>query len=79
MNDQKYKMVLGETYPIKDFIKKHGGKWNGVHWSVPEDKYNLIVEKMKSTPQKKEGRGPYIKVNGYCNLCETYCYGDCTE
>ena len=77
MNDQKYKMVLGETYPIKDFIKANGGKWNGVHWSVPEDKYDLIVERMKSSPQKQK-RGSYINVNGFCNLCGTYCYGDCT-
>lgn len=42
LKESPMKYVIGNTYPIKDEIKKCGGKWDGQAWKVPNEKYQEI-------------------------------------
>jgi len=41
-----YKILAGNTYPIKELIKQHGGEWDDKLkcWKVPKDKYKFLKE-----------------------------------
>lgn len=84
--------ISGNTYPVKDFIKSYlNGKWdsNRKGWIVDVEKVNDMLSKGGSAytgfwvddgvptakPRKATGTAA---TNGWCDLCHSYCWGDCT-
>jgi len=41
----KQKLVIGNTYPIKDEIRALGGRWDKVRrgWLVPDNQYDKVI------------------------------------
>ena len=54
------KKVEGNSYPIKDFIKSKGGKWNTTEkcWYVPEDVHDEVRIKMEMESGRKKVERP---------------------
>ena len=83
--------LSGSTYPVKDFIKsKLDGKFNSEtkSWTVDADKVNYWIEKGAisvnnsdhSNAQAAHSHGKRTGTaasNGWCDLCHSYCWGDC--
>lgn len=40
------KILVGNSYEIREEIKQKGGKWDGEFWSVPESVYDEIQNKL---------------------------------
>jgi len=40
------KILVGNSYEIKDEIKQKGGKWDGEFWSVPESVHDELQNKL---------------------------------
>lgn len=76
--------ISGNTYPVKDYIKSYlGGKWNGdmKAWTVDVEKVNSMIAAAGSyiSVDKNEVAAPKVNRvdNGWCNKCQSWCYGDC--
>lgn len=82
-------LVTGDTYPVKDWLKTYcDGKWDkdSKGWTVDVEKLNmhisrgnsiaLRVDDSPSTNRTRKATGT-AATNGWCNLCQSYCWGDC--
>jgi len=82
-------LVTGDTYPIKDFFKAYcNGKWDkdAKGWRVDADKLQEIISRSNhiglcvddspaaAKPRKATGTAAS---SGWCDLCHSYCWGDC--
>ena len=74
----------GKTYEVKNYIKVFlGGKWNGTEWIVDVEKVNEIAARQGAyvqiveTTETVETKSDFG--HGWCNKCQSYCYGDCTS
>jgi len=82
-NSSKYK-ITGRTFELKAKIIKAGGKWDSAIkcWTADLFKSDSIFRydgRLTFTPVNDRGdRHDDIK-SGYCNLCHSYCFGDCTS
>lgn len=86
-------ILTGDTYPVKDYIKsKLGGKWNASSksWTVDVALVNKWLDKGGTiytdkdadsapahTSNNRDGFIVRKGVDGWCNKCHSYCYGDC--
>ena len=80
-------LVTGDTYPVKDFLKTYcAGKWDKERkgWIVDTDKLSATISRSNHiglrvddnpTPSRKMTGS--TSSNGWCNLCHSYCWGDC--
>lgn len=80
-------ILTGDTYEIKSWIKSYmDGKWiaDQKAWRVDTAKLekfldgglgsgNSIGLRVDDSPAPASHKG----VNGWCNKCHSYCYGDC--
>src|SRR5690606_11239443 len=77
------KHLFGNTYPIKEQIKKAGGKWDAAYgaWKVPKEKYqelfNLIPQKLFESNNGNwnccadcQRSNRYLDKSGYCLNCK---------
>jgi len=85
--------IAGNTYPVRDYIKSAGGKWDAAAkaWSIDEaawdklcgEKPNLMsgCRVVGATISSKQGAfaSKTIKPVSPCRSCGGYCYGDCAE
>jgi hypothetical protein len=74
----------GKTYEVKNYIKVFlGGKWNGTEWIVDVEKVNEIAARQGAYVQIVETTETVetksVFGHGWCNKCQSYCYGDCTS
>lgn len=83
-------ILSGDTYNARQYIKEYwDGKWNGSSktWTVNPEKVITTIQEQKwgfakvlSIVEKVPARISIKKVhgvNGWCNKCHSYCYGDC--
>ncbi len=81
MSAKKYE-ITGKTFDLKAKIVKAGGKWDPAKKAWIADLYS------SDSIWRYEGKLTFtlvndvdtkqIQDNGYCNLCKSYCFGDCT-
>jgi len=83
-------VLSGDTFGAKEYIKAHwDGKWDASSkvWIVnPEKVFSTIKEqawgftKVLSISEAAPALATTTRthgVNGWCNKCHSYCYGDC--
>ncbi len=76
--------LSGETYPLKEYIKNYlGGKWNSDKkaWAVNVEKVNDLIDRGEIYLDDSPAPAAKIKIaknDGWCNRCQSWCYGDCT-
>lgn len=76
-------VLSGNTYPIKDYLRKYcGGRWDGANrvWIVDADTFNHLLYHSNSIGLRIDNNGTTTGANGangLCAKCHSYCYGDC--
>ena len=76
--------MSGDTYPVKSFIKSYlRGTWdaNSKSWMVDLGQVSMwtgtCIQTVTATQavvaQKTNNKG-----DGWCDKCQSWCYGDCT-
>lgn len=79
-------LITGDTYPVKDWLKTYcKGKWDKDNkgWIVDLDELNKHISRGNSialrideSPKPSRATGT-AATSGWCNLCHSYCWGDC--
>ena len=81
-------VMSGNTFAAKDYIKAYlGGKWDATSktWTVDPAKVERLLNNTAlfcedlNPPAPKNRDGFIVRkgVDGWCNKCHSYCYGDC--
>jgi hypothetical protein len=81
-------LVTGDTYPVKDWLKAYcAARWDkdSKGWLVDLDllnkhlsRGNSIALRVDDSPAAKPRKATgTAATNGWCNLCHSYCWGDC--
>lgn len=80
-------LLTGDTFSMKDYIKSYmDGKWvaDKKAWRVNVAKVNKLIEqsvlRIDDEPVSATSRDGFIirnGIDGWCNKCRSYCYGDC--
>ena len=76
-------VLTGDTYPIKLFVKEYlNGKWDAANkaWIVDlgqVEKFMGVQINADAAPAAQATSKRTTSNNGWCNKCQSWCYGDC--
>lgn len=84
--------LSGDTYAAREYIKEYwDGKWDSGRkvWVVNQEKVVSTIQEQKwgfvknlsivETTVTPTATAKTHGVNGWCNKCQSYCYGDCSS
>ncbi len=83
-------VLSGDTYGVREYIKTYwAGKWDAARkvWIVDSELvvktiqeqgwgFTKVLQIYDSAPESVVTTTP--SRNGWCNKCQSWCYGDCT-